>query len=117
MRGPETEKTHRARELRRNATAAESKLWSFLRGRQLDGFKFVRQEPIGPYFVDFACRKGKLVVEIDGPSHDEPGAAEYDARRTEFLQAQGYCVLRFSNEFTLGDVSFALESIVKHLSR
>ena len=116
MRGPEKEKTERARDLRRNSTAAETKLWSYLRGRQLEGFKFNRQEPIGPYFVDFACRKGKLVIEIDGPSHDEPGAAEYDAQRTQFLEAQGYRVLRFSNEFILGDISFALESIVKHLS-
>jgi very-short-patch-repair endonuclease len=117
MRGPEKEKTERARQLRRDSTAAESKLWSFLRGRQLDGFKFNRQEPIGPYFVDFACRKGKLVIEIDGPSHDEPDAQIYDAKRTAFLEAQGYRVLRFTNDDILGDVSFALESIVKHLTR
>ncbi len=117
MRGPEKEKTERARELRQNSTVAENKLWSFLRGRQLGGFKFNRQEPIGSYFVDFACRKGKLVIEIDGPSHDEPDARKYDVRRTEFLESQGYRVLRFTNEFIMGDVSFALEAIVKHLVR
>ena len=117
MRGPEKEKTERARDLRRNSTAAENRLWTFLRGRQLEGFKFVRQEPIGPYFVDFACRKGKPVIEIDGPSHDEPGAQAYDAQRTDYLQSQGYRVLRFTNEFILGDISFALEATLKHLSR
>jgi very-short-patch-repair endonuclease len=117
MRGPETEKTTRARELRRNSTAAENKLWSFLRGRQLEGFKFNRQEPIGLYFVDFACRKGKLVIEIDGPSHDEPGAANYDAVRTEFLESQGYRVLRFSNDAIFGELDPVLESILLHLKR
>jgi very-short-patch-repair endonuclease len=117
MRGPETEKTNRARELRRKATAAETKLWSFLRGRQLGGYKFNRQEPIGPYFADFACRKGKLVIEIDGPSHDAPGAQAYDAKRTEFLESQGYCVLRFTNECIMGDVGPTLDIILKHLAR
>jgi very-short-patch-repair endonuclease len=117
MRGPETEKTNRARELRRNSTAAETKLWAFLRGRQLEGYKFVRQEPIGPYFADFACRKGKLVVEIDGPSHDEPDAQAYDAQRTAFLESHGYRVMRFSNEFIMGDLGPTLDAIVKHLNR
>jgi very-short-patch-repair endonuclease len=117
MRGPEKEKTDRARALRRNSTAAETKLWAFLRGRQLDGHKFVRQEPIGPYFVDFACRKGKLVVEIDGPNHDEPDAQDYDAKRTAFLESHGYRVIRFSNEYIFGDLGPILDAILEHLKR
>jgi very-short-patch-repair endonuclease len=117
MRGPEIEKTRRARDLRRNATVAESRLWSFLRGRQLEGFKFNRQEPIGPYFADFACRKEKLIIEIDGPSHDELGAQAYDAVRTKFLESEGYRVLRFTNEIIMGDLDPTLDVILKHLTR
>jgi very-short-patch-repair endonuclease len=117
MRGPEKKKTERARQLRRDSTVAENKLWAFLRGRQLEGFKFNRQEPIGPYFVDFACRKGKLVIEVDGPSHDGHDAQAYDAVRTEFLESQGYRVLRFTNEFIMGDLGPTLEVILQHLKR
>jgi very-short-patch-repair endonuclease len=62
-------KLTRARELRRDAPIAERKLWEQLRNRNLDGLKFVRQEPIGPYVADFVCRDIKLVVEVDGGTH------------------------------------------------
>jgi len=88
--------TSRAKSLRNAATPAEQKLWSVLRGSGLGGYKFSRQMPIGPYFVDFLCRSARLVVELDGISHD--GRLEMDARRDAYLEQNGYHVVRFSNE-------------------
>ena len=85
----------RARELRREATPPEQILWSVLRGRRLAGLKFRRQELIGPYIVDFCCREHKLVVELDGMSHEDK--AEYDRRRQEWLEQEGYRVIRVIN--------------------
>ena len=76
-------------------SGAELKVWIRIRGRQLDGWKFRRQHPIGPYFVDFYCPAARLVVEVDGPSHDESVWA-YDMRRQASLEADGYRVLRIS---------------------
>ena len=69
MRGTNSLKTERARRLRRDPTDAEKKLWYRIRARSLGGHKFVRQEPIGPYVVDFVCREQRLVVEVDGGQH------------------------------------------------
>lgn len=95
----------RARRLRRDATPAEKKLWSVLRGSGLGGFKFRRQQRIGPFIADFACQSARLVIEIDGDSH--ASQIDYDARRTEFLKREGYRVLRFAN----GDVMENLEGL------
>ncbi|WP_010185951.1 endonuclease domain-containing protein [Sphingomonas sp. PAMC 26605] len=92
----------RARELRRNATAAETKLWSVLRGSALDGHKFRRQQRLGPFYADFVCQAARLVVEIDGETH--VGNEERDARRTAFLEREGYRVLRFSNADVMQNV-------------
>ena len=69
MRGAKVVKTQRARSLRRDSTDTERKLWYRLRSRSILGFKFVRQEPIGPYVTDFACRERRLIVEVDGGQH------------------------------------------------
>ena len=69
MRGLRLHETRRSRELRRAETPAEKLLWGKLRARRLCGYKFVRQEPIGPYFADFLCREHALVVEVDGATH------------------------------------------------
>ena len=69
MRGIRIPEAKRARALRRDASDAERKLWRVLRARALDGWKFVRQECVGPYYADFACREAKFVVEIDGATH------------------------------------------------
>ena len=69
MRGANFQKTVRARRLRHQATDAEGKLWNRLRARTVNGFKFVRQEPIGPFFVDFLCRQQRLIIEVDGGQH------------------------------------------------
>ncbi len=94
--------TKRAKELRNQATPAERQLWTLLGARKLDGFKFSRQMPIGPYFADFLCRDVKLVVELDGYSHDMQ--QDHDARRDAFMQAEGYRVLRFANADVLSNL-------------
>jgi very-short-patch-repair endonuclease len=105
----------RARELRSTSTAAESKLWQHLRNRQLNKTKFARQEPIGPYIADFVCRTQKLVIEIDGATHETPDEMVHDAARTAFLVEQGYRVIRFKNEEVFGDLSPVLDIISKNL--
>jgi very-short-patch-repair endonuclease len=86
-----SEQTERARELRNNMTKAEWYMWSRLRNRQIAGYKFRRQFPIGPYFADFACLTARLVIELDG---GEAHGGESDRRKTAYLQASGYQVLR-----------------------
>ena len=97
--------------MRREQTAAESKLWACLRNRQLGSMKFARQVPIGPFFADFCCRDAKLVIEIDGVTHETPDELASDARRTTWLEAQGYRVIRFRNEELMGDLDAVLERI------
>ncbi len=96
-----------ARSLRRDATPAEKKLWSVLRGSNVVGFKFRRQQRIGPFVADFACQSARLVIEVDGDSHT--AQIDYDARRTEFLAREGYRVLRFAN----GDVMDNLDGVCR----
>jgi very-short-patch-repair endonuclease len=83
-----------ARQLRRDGTDTEHQLWKALRSRRFHGYKFRRQHPIGPFIVDFACMKACLAIELDGGQH--AGSAN-DARRTAWLQAQGWRVIRFWN--------------------
>jgi len=90
-----TVKTARARSLRRQDTRAEAHLWNALRAHRLGGWKWKRQLPFGPFFLDFACVEACVVVEVDGGQHAEQLA--YDARRTTFLGASGWRVLRFWN--------------------
>ena len=98
----------RARELRKNMTDAERKLWYFLRNRRLAGLKFRRQVPIGPYIVDFACLEKKVVVEIDGGEHNMPDQRRYDSQRAAWLEAQGFRIFRFWNK----EVLFNIESVL-----
>ena len=84
-----------ARTLRRNRTDAEGLLWHYLRNEQLDGYRFRRQQPIGPYIVDFACLSRKVLIELDGGQHAEQTSR--DEKRDAFLRARGYRVLRFWN--------------------
>ena len=100
-----TSRSARARQLRRDSTDAERALWSILRNRQLGGYKFRRQAPIGAYFVDFVCMDRKLIIEVDG-GHHEAQALE-DLVRTGVLQSKGFHVLRVWNH----DVLMALESV------
>jgi very-short-patch-repair endonuclease len=92
MPSPETD---RARELRKNLTTSEWRMWQHLRGRQVNGWKFRRQAAIGPYVVDFVCFAARLIVELDGSSHDgEDAQVAYEQRRQAWLESQGYRVLR-----------------------
>jgi very-short-patch-repair endonuclease len=84
-------------------TQTEVRLWILLKGRRLDGWKFRRQVPIGPYIVDFYCPGAKLVVELDGASHDSQEKDEEDNERQAWLEAKGYKVLRFSSDNPEGD--------------
>lgn len=85
-----------ARENRKNQTEAESILWNQIRGESL-GVIFLRQYIIGDYITDFACLEPKLVIEVDGGYHSEPRQVEGDAVRQEWLEKQGFKVIRFSN--------------------
>jgi len=105
----------RARRLRKEATTPEKRLWYKISNRQLCGEKFVRQEPIGPFIVDFCCREHKLVIEIDGWTHGTEEERAYDAARTNYLAAQGYQVIRFNNDEVMKNLDGVLETIVLHL--
>jgi very-short-patch-repair endonuclease len=98
-----------ARVHRHAATAAEDRLWTALRGRRLDGLKFRRQYAVGPYILDLCCPELRLVIEVDGPIHDNP--VEYDADRTEHLELYGYTVIRVRNEEVLTDLDAVLTRI------
>lgn len=101
--------TARARELRNQATPAERALWRAMSGRQIAGAKFSRQMPVGPYFADFLCREARLVVELDGYSHDV--RIEHDMRRDRFFAEHGYRVLRFANAEALTNLDGVVQTI------
>ena len=104
--------TARARDLRQGDNQAEALLWLELKRRQLGGYKFTRQLPIGPFFADFTCREKRLVVEIDGSQHADNA---YDRRRDEFMRSQGYSVLRFWNVDVLKERTAVCETILAAL--
>jgi len=116
MRGLRLLQTRRARELRRRSPTAERILWSRLRNRGVGDAKFVRSEPIGRYYADFACRAAKLIVEIDGATHSMEDEIARDARRTAFLRAQGYRVIRFSNAQVFENVGAIVDEIARVLA-
>jgi very-short-patch-repair endonuclease len=98
-----------ARRLRREQTDAEGILWHHLRARQMDGAKFRRQHPIGPYFADFCSTERRLIIELDGAQHVEQ--SREDEIRTSFLESEGYRVLRFWNGQVLESVEEVLGTI------
>ena len=112
---PETQRrpTARAQQLRNEATDAERRLWRHLSRRQLGGFKFSRQMPIGPFICDFLCRERGLVIELDGGQHAEQ--AVRDSRRTAFLEKRGLTVLRFWNNEILQNTDGVLQVILAQL--
>lgn len=101
----------RRKQLRNNSTSAEATLWKHLKGKQLEGKKFRRQHSIGNYIVDFYCPSEKLVVELDGAVHFTEQGAEYDRKRTRFLNALGIRVIRFENERVFEDIEGVLRAI------
>ena len=105
----EGQKRDFARRLRRDMTDAERLLWRRLRGRELLGWKFRRQHPVGRYIVDFVCVEAGVVVELDGGQHAD---APTDATRTRFLEATGLLVLRFWNNDVLTQTEAVLAVIL-----
>ncbi len=106
--------TIRAQELRNNATPAERLLWRQLSRRQLNGWKFSRQMPVGPFVCDFMCRELGLVIEIDGGQHSEnPG----DATRTAYIESEGFRVVRYWNNEVRDNLPGVIENLRALLDR
>ena len=106
---------HFARKLRTNPTKAERRPWSRLRRRQLAGFKFRRQHPIGIYVCDFICLEARVIVELDGSQHLEQ--APHDQHRDAVLRASGFRTLRFWNGDVLSRTDTVVETIYEALNR
>jgi len=106
-----THMIRRARGLRQTGTPPEQLLWLALRNGQIGGMKFRRQHPLGPYVVDFFCHGVKLIVELDGMSHDDK-AAQDDARN-KYLEREGYQILRVTNE----DVMHDLDAVTRKIAQ
>ena len=100
--------------MRQQSTWGEIRLWQELRRSQL-GVRFRRQDPIGPYIVDFACHARMVIVEIDGSSHDFEDAA-YAARRDGLFREQGWTILHFSERYVLENTEGTL-SVIEHVLR
>ncbi len=98
----------RAKSLRHNQTGPERALWRLLWQFREDGWHFRRQQPIGPYYADFACMHAKLVIEVDGETHVSP---ERDAARDEYMRGRGIHVLRFTNDDVLTNESGVYEVV------
>ena len=114
MRGKDKRRTGRSRSLRRSSTRAELTLWRYLRDRQLGGFKFVRQEPVGLYFPDFVCRERHLIVEVDGGQHAESVA---DCERDAFLTGLGYQIIRIWNNQIFENIEGVLQMLQSELEK
>jgi very-short-patch-repair endonuclease len=99
----------RAKELHRNMSPAEAKLWQHLRAHRMDDVHFRNQHAIGKYIVDFCAARKKLIIELDGSQHLEQH--EYDEERTKYLEARGYRVLRFWNNDVMNDMDAVLKVI------
>ena len=103
-------------ELRKNMTDAEQKLWSHIRKEQLNGYKFRRQQPIGPFVVDFVCLPKKLILEIDGGQHNSEECIKTDNQRTIYLESKGFTILRFWNNEIFDNIQGVLEQIINTLN-
>ena len=115
MRNPERKTIKRAKKLRRQMTDAEVILWSQLRRRAADGFRFRRQHPIGPYVADFACAMSRLVIEVDGRTHSTDAELEHDRRRERYLKSRGWQVFRVTNEDVYKRLDTVIEGIFLHM--
>jgi very-short-patch-repair endonuclease len=101
--------TSAARKLRKHATKAENLLWQNLRNRQLEGFKFRRQQPVGPYILDFVNFKRRIVIEVDGGQHAI--LKDKDKKRETWLNAEGFVVMRFWNNEVFENLDGVLQAI------
>jgi very-short-patch-repair endonuclease len=103
------------RNLRKNQTPWEAKLWFLLRNCRLRNFKFRRQCPVGSYIVDFCCLKKKLIIELDGSQHQIIKNKLDDAGRDKYLRSQGYTVLRIYNNDLDKNIEGVLDQIYEML--
>ncbi len=104
-----------ARDLRNNSTLSEVLLWNELKGRRMYNYQFMRQKPIGNYIVDFYCGKLRLIIEIDGSSHDTDEAFEADSKRQRELEKLGLSFLRFRDEEVKKDIANVLRTIEAYI--
>lgn len=100
-----------SRQLRAAASEAEQKLWRQLRLKKINGLRFRRQFPLGPYFADFVCLPARLIVEVDGSQHGLDEQVSRDARRTDWLMRNNFRVIRFSASAVMADVESVVEGI------
>ncbi|MBX9747501.1 MAG: DUF559 domain-containing protein [Hyphomonadaceae bacterium] len=101
----------RARRLRQTQSVGEELLWQRLRRNQLNGWGFRRQSPRAGYVVDFLCHRPAMIVEVDGPTHDDPEQQSFDAELTKKLEADGYLVIRVREHVVRGDIEAVLKWI------
>ncbi|HEY1945284.1 MAG TPA: endonuclease domain-containing protein [Roseiarcus sp.] len=102
---------HFAREQRANAVIAETMIWREVRNRRCLGLRFQRQVPLGNFIVDFVCLERRLVVEIDGPSHQNHAAAQSDGKRDAWFKQEGFRILRLANDLVIASTELAIARI------
>ena len=100
-----------ARNLRKNLTPQEKKLWNIIRNKQFYGYRFLRQYPFKNYILDFVCCSKKIVIEIDGGQHNDLLEIKHDEQRTEILSHYGYTVIRFWNN----EIDYNIEGVIEKL--
>ncbi len=105
-----------SRQLRHNMTDTERYLWSKLKNKQLNGYQFYRQKPIGNYIVDFYCPSAKMVIEVDGSQHYYDDGLEHDKERDAYINRLGLKVLRFTNIEVLKNMQGVFDKIVEHMN-
>jgi very-short-patch-repair endonuclease len=101
----------RAKQLRQTMTRAETLLWRYLKANRIDGLGFRRQAPIQNYVADFACFSAKLIIELDGETHDFEERRKADQSRAAFFVSEGFQVLRFTNEQVMSNLEGVVEVI------
>jgi len=106
-------KIERARQLRQDQTPPERFLWSRLRGRRFANFKFRRQQPIGPFTVDFYCPEAKLVVEVDGARHGL--RRPQDSARDQWMESEGLMVFRVSVSWLMSAPDEVMAALLRRL--
>ncbi|WP_299214874.1 vitamin B12 dependent-methionine synthase activation domain-containing protein [uncultured Aquimarina sp.] len=106
-----------ANKMRNQPTEAEAMLWNALSGKNLNGYKFRRQHIIGSYIADFICLKENLIIEVDGSIHQLPENKSSDEERTQWLEKEGYKVIRFTNEKVINEIDFVLDEILETIEK
>ncbi len=105
----------RAKALRKEMTPPERALWKVLAAKRLEGVKFKRQQPVGPFIVDFISFERNLIIEIDGGQHDEDVTRSHDQIHTRWLETQGFQIIRFWNNDVLANLAGVVTRIKEML--